>query len=123
MRDLKDYRFADWLRAEPLAQGTRRLRNILLDRVYGGRRAEGEDHLLANLAAVKGGFLAVTVAFNLPEAVSLLSQAMARMMPGVALLVCDNSSDPPRAPGLRKSPHATAAFIVHCLRCRASPPM
>lgn len=94
MRDLKDYRFADWLRAEPLAQGTRRLRNILLDRVYGGRRAEGEDHLLASLAAVKGGFLAVTVAFNLPEAVSLLSQAMARMMPGATLLVCDNSSDP-----------------------------
>lgn len=94
MRDLKHYRLAEWVRAVPLTQGGRRLRNVALDRVYGARRADGERRLLADLAPLRGRFLAVTIAFNLPEAIALLSKAMARTMPDVPLLVCDNSSDP-----------------------------
>ncbi|WP_127090920.1 hypothetical protein [Aquabacter cavernae] len=94
MRDLKDYTLRDWAGAQPLTQGARRLRNVLLDSLYATRRCEGQDALLSSLAPLRGRFLAVTVAFNLPEAVAFLSDAMARTMPDVPLLVCDNSSDP-----------------------------
>jgi len=93
MRDVRDYSFGEWLKAEPLAHGARRLRNIAVDRVYGTRRAAGQDQILAQLAPLKGHCLAVTIAFNLPEAIALLSQTMAQFLPGQALLVCDNSSD------------------------------
>lgn len=94
MRDLKDYTLRDWAGGLPLTQGARRLRNVVLDSLYATRRCEGQDALLTALAPLRGRFLAVTVAFNLPDAVAFLSDAMARTMPGVPLLVCDNSSDP-----------------------------
>ena len=94
MRDLGDYSVRDWSGGAPLFHGARRLRNVALDRIYAARRAEGQERLLAELSALRGRFLAVTVAFNLPEAVGFLSRAMARALPDVPLLVCDNSSDP-----------------------------
>lgn len=94
MRDLKDYSLKDWRGGAPLFHGARRLRNVVLDQVYAARRAEAQDRILADLAAVKGRFLAVTIAFNLPQAVALLSRGMRQAMPDLPLLVCDNSSDP-----------------------------
>lgn len=94
MRDLKDYSLKEWSGGAPLIHGARRLRNVMLDRVYATRRADGQERVLAALEAVRGRFLAVTIAFNLPEAVAFLSEGMAHSLPDVPLLVCDNSSDP-----------------------------
>ncbi len=94
MRDLKDYALGDWMRALPLTHGARRLRNVAVDRIYQSRRAHGQDAFLADLARFQGQFVAFTVAFNLPEAIAFLSQALARAMPDLPLVVCDNSSDP-----------------------------
>ncbi|MEP9375493.1 hypothetical protein ABLE91_02170 [Aquabacter sp. CN5-332] len=94
MRDLGNYSLRDWMGAMPLAHGARRLRNMAVDRVYGKRQAEGQAALLAELSRFRGEFLVFTVAFNMPEAIAFLSQAMARAMPGLALVVCDNSTDP-----------------------------
>jgi hypothetical protein len=92
MRALRDYSPLEWVRAAPLAHGARRARNILVDRIYRRCRASGQDEVQRALAAHRGGTLAFTVAFNLPEAVALLSQAMARFLPGTPLVVCDNSN-------------------------------
>ncbi|MFG1394157.1 hypothetical protein [Xanthobacter agilis] len=92
MRALDDYSPADWLTAVPLTHRLRRLRNLLVDRIYRRRRAPGQEELVAHLSGRE--VLAFTVAFNMPEAVALLDAAMARHLPGTPLVVCDNSSRP-----------------------------
>lgn len=94
MRALATYSAREWLTAAPLAHGLRRARNLLVDRIYGRRAAVGQAALVERLRAEAPEVLAVTVAFNLPEAVDLLADALARFVPGARLLVCDNSSDP-----------------------------
>lgn len=93
MRDLADYSLRDWLVAAPLAQRLRRARNVLVDRIYRKRFAPGQEALVRELRAQEGP-LAFTVAFNMPEAVALLADAMARYVPDATLVVCDNSSQP-----------------------------
>lgn len=93
MRDLSDYSLADWLAGAPVAHRLRRARNMLVDRIYRKRRAEGQDELVRRLAGADGP-LAFTVAFNMPEAIALLLDAMARYLPRTPLVVCDNSSRP-----------------------------
>lgn len=70
------------------------LRYMLLDALFRPVRAEGQDQVLAALARHRGGTLAVTIAYNVPAAVALLAQGMARFLPGTPLLVADNSSEP-----------------------------
>ncbi|TCT08001.1 hypothetical protein [Aquabacter spiritensis] len=94
MRDLPDYSLGEWARAAPLAHGVRRLRNVAVDAYYARRPAAGHAALARELAGLDGRFVAFTIAFNLPEAVALLSQGLARVHPGVPLVVCDNSDDP-----------------------------
>ncbi|MEP9352972.1 hypothetical protein ABLE93_05155 [Xanthobacter sp. KR7-65] len=93
MRDLAAYRLAEWLTATPLVHRLRRARNVMVDRIYRGRTAEGQAALVARLKAQQAPFVAFTVAFNLPEAISFLADAMARFVPGTPLVVCDNSTD------------------------------
>lgn len=92
MRALGDYSLGEWLAAAPLAHRLRRLRNRLVDRVYRGRAVEGQAELVHRLSGAP--VLAFTVAFNMPEAIALLADGMARHLPGVPLVVCDNSSRP-----------------------------
>lgn len=94
MRDLKDYSLREWVQATPLSHRARRLRNLAIDAIYGRRRAQGQEALVAELAARPEAALACIIAFNLPEAVALLAEGMARFVPDARLLVCDNSSDP-----------------------------
>lgn len=94
MRALSDYTIRDWLKGAPFAHRFRRARNLLVDRVYGGRRADGQAALVERLAASPAASLAFTVAFNMPDAITLLADAMARFVPQSELVVCDNSTDP-----------------------------
>ncbi|MFG1378798.1 hypothetical protein [Xanthobacter autotrophicus] len=94
MRDLADYSLKDWLGAAPLAHRLRRARNLLVDRIYARRPAPGQAALVARLKAQGAPALAFTVAFNMPEAIALLAEAMGRFLPDAPLVVCDNSTDP-----------------------------
>ena len=94
MRDLADYSLKEWLAGAPLAHRLRRARNRVVDLVYARRQADGQAALVARLKAERAPALAFTVAFNMPEAIDLLAQAMARFLPGTPLVVCDNSTDP-----------------------------
>lgn len=91
MRDLADYSIAEWLTGVPLAHRLRRARNVMVDSIYAGHRAEGQDALVTALAGAP--VVAFTVAFNMPDAIALLSDAMGRFVPGARLVVCDNSTD------------------------------
>jgi len=95
MRDLADYRRDEWMTGVPLIHRIRRLRNRLVDRVYRRRTAPGQAEVVARIAAAPGP-VAVTVAFNMPEAIVFLADTMARFVPATLLVVCDNSSDPVR---------------------------
>ncbi|MFG1463930.1 hypothetical protein V5F77_13630 [Xanthobacter sp. DSM 24535] len=92
MRALRDYSLLEWASATPLMHRARRARNILVDLSYRRCRAAGQTEVLRALAAHRGGTLAFTIAFNLPEAIALLSHAMMRFVPGAQLVVCDNST-------------------------------
>lgn len=94
MRDLADYSLKEWLGAAPLAHRLRRARNRLVDLVYARRKADGQAALVARLKGERAPAMAFTVAFNMPEAIALLAEAMARFLPGTPLVVCDNSTDP-----------------------------
>lgn len=94
MRALSDYALAEWLTAAPLAHRLRRLRNRAVDLIYRHRRAEGQDALVERLKAERAPVLAFTVAFNMPQAIAFLADAMARFTPALPLVVCDNSTDP-----------------------------
>ena len=69
-------------------------RYMVLDRLYWRVHAPGQAELVARLSAQRDRPLAVTIAYNVPEAVELLADAMARFAPETTLVVCDNSSEP-----------------------------
>jgi len=69
-------------------------RYAVLDRIYWSRPAAGQQAVVEALRAQAGGTLALTIAYNVPEAVALLADSMARFLPGTPLLVCDNSTEP-----------------------------
>lgn len=90
MRDLSNYSLKEWLSGAPLVHRLRRARNVMVDRIYRGRRGEGQAVVVE---AIRGApVVAFTVAFNMPEAIAFLSDAMARFLPGTPLVVCDNST-------------------------------
>lgn len=119
MRSLADYSLREWTGGTPLAHRLRRARNLLVDRIYRGRTAPGQAALVARLAAFSGPDappLAFTVAFNMPQAVTLLADAMARFLPGTPLVVCDNSTDP-----AARAAHAALAAARGLLYCPLPP--
>ncbi|WP_341989892.1 hypothetical protein [Azorhizobium sp. AG788] len=94
MRALKDYTLAEWLAIAPAIHRLRRGRNVMVDRLYRGRPAPGQGELVARLQGLDAPALAFTIAFNLPPAIALLADGMARFLPDTPLVVCDNSSRP-----------------------------
>ena len=70
------------------------MRYAVLDRLYRGRPAQGQAEVVEALSRRRDGALALTIAYNVPEAVALLADSMARFAPGTPLLVCDNSTEP-----------------------------
>ena len=65
-----------------------------MDRLYRSRPAEGQAEVVEALSRRRDGAFALTIAYNVPEAVALLADSMARFAPGTPLLVCDNSTEP-----------------------------
>lgn len=94
MRALKDYAPAEWLAFAPAIHRLRRGRNILVDQLYRRRAAPGQGELVARLRALDAPAVAFTIAFNLPQAIALLADGMARVLPSIPLTICDNSNRP-----------------------------
>lgn len=69
-------------------------RYLPLDLLHRRQAAPGEDELIAALKERAGGTIALSIAYNVPEAIALLADSMARFLPGTPLVVCDNSTDP-----------------------------
>lgn len=68
-------------------------RYLALDLLHRRQPAPGQAELVAALKAKAGGAIAITIAYNVPEAIALLADSMARFLPGTPLVVCDNSTD------------------------------
>ncbi|MGQ3674851.1 hypothetical protein ACT6QH_05050 [Xanthobacter sp. TB0139] len=69
-------------------------RYMVLDRAYWAVSAPGQAEMVAQLQARRERPLALTIAYNVPEAVDFLAEAMARCAPDTPFLICDNSSEP-----------------------------
>ena len=86
--------FRDIVLGGPLQRGLFHLRYQVLDAIHYRQRSPDQAAAVAAIRALDAPVVAFTVAFNIPEAVALLSDAMARLTPSIPLIVCDNSTDP-----------------------------
>ncbi|MFG1297829.1 MULTISPECIES: hypothetical protein [Xanthobacter] len=77
----------------PGLQWLNHVRHASLDHAYGSRVAAGQDAVVRALRERGARTLALTIAYNAPEAVALLADSMARFLPHTPLLVCDTSCD------------------------------
>lgn len=68
-------------------------RYALLDRLHRARGAAGLAAAVQALCAHRPKALALTIAYNVPEAVALLADSMARFLPETPLVVVDNSTE------------------------------
>lgn len=109
--------FRDLLLQGPIQQSLFHARYLALDILHHRQRSPDQEKAVAALRASKAPLVAFTVAFNVPQAISLLSDAMARFHPGVPLVVCDNSDDPEAPPVIRA--YCEAAGRVYCRLPRA----
>lgn len=91
MRRLDEYGARDILRGKPVGALFKVGRNAVMREAYCARRAEGHDDFLARLQAVRGGVLAVTIAFEVPWLIEYLADRFRRFSQDAVLAVCDNS--------------------------------
>lgn len=110
-------KFRDALLQGPLQQALFHARYRALDMLHHRKRSPDQAQAVAALRQVKAPMVAFTVAFNVPQAISLLSDAMARFHPDVPLVVCDNSDDPEAPPLIRA--YCEAAGRIYCRLPRA----
>ncbi len=90
MRALSDYRLADWSKGTPLVHGVKRARNVVTERIFRGLPARGYDAFMADLAARRPDVLAITIAYNTPWVIDVMTQVTPPNINGT-LVVCDNS--------------------------------
>lgn len=110
-------KFRDALLQGSLQQALFHARYRALDMLHHRKRSPDQAQAVAALRRVKAPMVAFTVAFNVPQAISLLSDAMARFHPDVPLVVCDNSDDPEAPPLIRA--YCEAAGRIYCRLPRA----
>jgi hypothetical protein len=90
VRALSDYRLADWGKGTPLVHGIKRARNIATERIFRSLPARGYDAFMADLRARRPDVLAITIAYNTPWVIDVMTQVTAPNLNGT-LVVCDNS--------------------------------
>ncbi len=95
-------KFRDVFLAGTVQQSLFHLRYKLLDAIHHRQRAPDQAKVVQAIRDLDAPLVAFTVAFNVPSAISLLSDAMARFLPDVPLVVCDNSDDPSAPPKIRE---------------------
>lgn len=93
MRPLNQFSGAEWLRLVPLGEGIRQVRNDLLLRAYLKAEAPALTQFLQSNAGLAGRDVAIVIAFQQPWTLEWLLQSASRKLPGVTVLVFDNSPD------------------------------
>lgn len=94
MRRLNQFSAGEWLQLAPLAQALRQLRNDALLARYLQVRPAALDPFLADYRRqVAGADVALVIAFQQPWALDWQLGMAARNLPGVPVLVFDNSRD------------------------------
>ena len=90
---LRDYTVREWLRLLPVSQAVKHVRNTAAGRYYRSRPSPYLDRFLSEHAGLRGGTLAVTVAFNTPWTLGWLLRTARENLVNTTLIVVDNSSD------------------------------
>ena len=93
MRDIDQFSTGEWLRLEPVAHGLRQLRNDLLLQRYLRARPPELPAFLDAQSQLRGGRIAIVIAFEQPWALDWQLRMAERNLPGTRLLVFDNSRD------------------------------
>lgn len=96
MRRLQEYTPHELLRGKPLESIFKVGRNAIMREAFCARRAEGHEDVLARLRDMRGGVLAVTIAFEVPWLIDYLADRFRRFSQDAVLVVCDNSRTPAR---------------------------
>ena len=90
MRHANEYGLGEWLIGLPLLQGVKRARNVILERTFRSIRSREADKFLTEHAGLAAGSLVISVAFNQPWVIDLLTRMAKRHFEGT-LIVLDNS--------------------------------
>ena len=93
MREIHQFSAAEWLRLLPVSQSLKQLRNDLLLRRYRQARPPQLDTFLEHHRDLAGGRIGIVIAFEQPWALDWQLKMAARNLPGLQLLVFDNSRD------------------------------
>lgn len=91
MRDFHDFSLQEWLRLAPFDYAFKQVRNDLWLALYKRSRTEALDPFLRDTAHLKGGNIAVVVAFEQPWALDWLLRMAQRNLTDTQVLVFDNS--------------------------------
>lgn len=95
MRHAHQFSTAEWLQLQPLQQGLKQLRNDALLARYLRVRPPELDTFLADNGALAGKPVALVIAFEQTWTLDWLLAAAAKHLPGVTVLVADNSRRQP----------------------------
>lgn len=94
MRDLNQFSASEWLSLRPLGHALKQLRNDLLQAAYVRARPAALEQFLVRHTGLRGGCLALVVAFEQPWVLDWLIRLARRHLAGATLVVCDNSRRP-----------------------------
>ena len=89
---LRDYTVREWLRILPVFQAVKHVQNTAAVRYYRSRPSPYLDRFLSEHAGLRGGTVAITVAFNTAWTLSLLLRTAHENFVNTTLIVVDNSS-------------------------------
>lgn len=92
-RSLASYGPADWLRLRPVTQVYKEVVYGLEDRLFSARPPASPGEFAAICASLAGQALAITVAFNSPDAIGWQTRFCRKNLRNAALVVLDNSTD------------------------------
>lgn len=116
MRRLHQFSAGEWVRLVPLVQAFRQVRNHLLLRYYRHVRPPQLADFLTRHGHLQGRRVAIVIAFRQPWALDWQLQMAARNLPGIELLVFDNS----RSADVRRQ--IQAVCDRHGVSCFGLPP-
>jgi hypothetical protein len=94
MRDLTQYSLREWMLAQPAVAAFKEVRDAVIRDLYCRRATPELQEFLSAHASVRDGLLAVVIAYEQPWLIRLFIERFNRLVPGVSLLIADNSVTP-----------------------------
>lgn len=91
MRDLSQYSPYEWLAGQPAVAAFKDVRDAIIRDLYCRRRPRMLERFLAQHAHLRGGSLAVVIAYETRWVIDIFIRRFRRLVPGVSLLIADNS--------------------------------